>query len=181
MLGALRLELTEVFLSELDREEIRKQIETKIRNREDLEEKDMMQLIIYPLMFRGDKAKQEAIRDVLQFSGQIEDFSKQKFVLKMLLAFTDKFIKDEDARKIQEVIKMTKVERLFEEEKQQAVNEAVEKAVEKAVEENTKTTEANTSKRIALNLLSGGISEDKVASCTGLSLEVVRELALKAV
>ena len=87
----------------------------------------------------------------------------------MLLAFTDKFIGEEDARKIKEVIKMTKVERLYEEEKQ----EAVKKAVKEAVDENTG--------RIAINMLRGGDSEEKVSSCTGLSPEAVKQLALEAV
>ena len=68
---------------------------------------------------------------------------------------------------------MTKVERLYEEEKQQAVKQAV----KKAVEENT----VDTSRRIAINMLRGGDSEEKVSSCTGLSPEFVRKLALEAV
>ena len=69
----------------------------------------------------------------------------------------------------EEVIRMTKVERLYEEEKQ----EAVKKAVKEAVDENTG--------RIAINMLRGGDSEEKVSSCTGLSPEVVKQLALEAV
>lgn len=164
-MGALRLELTEVFLVDFNGEEIRHRIEEKLCKEEDLGENDLMQLVIYPLMFPGKAAKQDAIRQVITISGKIADTMKQKFILKMLLAFTDKFIGEEDARKIKEVIKMTKVERLYEEEKQEAVK--------KAVDENTG--------RIAINMLRGGDSEEKVSSCTGLSPEVVKQLALEAV
>lgn len=72
---------------------------------------------------------------------------------------------------------MTKVERLYEEEKQQAVKQAV----KKAVEENTVIIEANTSRRIAINMLRQGVAEEQVSSYTGLSLQTVRKLALEAV
>ena len=101
-MGAVRLELTEVFLVDFNEEEIIHRIEEKLCREEDLGETDLMQLVIYPLMFPGKEAKQDAIRQVITISGKIADTTKQKFILKMLLAFTDKFIGEEDARKIKE-------------------------------------------------------------------------------
>ncbi len=54
-------------------------------------------------------------------AANIQDREQQLFALTGLLTFTDKLLDDEMADKIKGVIRMTKVARLFEEEKLQAL------------------------------------------------------------
>ena len=69
---------------------------------------------------------------------------------------------------------MTQVERMYEEEKEQAVEAAV-KATEKAA----KKKAADNMKEVAMNLLRMGDAVDKVIQCTGLSRRTVQALAAK--
>ena len=97
----------------------------------------------------------------------------------MLKVVTNKFISEEDAKKIKEVIEMTKIDRIFEEEKQKAIAEKVaEKEAEKqkAIEEKEKMEK----ERIARNMLDMGDSDEKVAICVGYTVEQVRALAARA-
>ena len=83
--------------------------------------------------------------------------------------FSDKFITDEDAARIKEVLTMTKVDRLYYEERR------------KALEENTRiVTEDVTgevSVRIAKKSLLNGHTVKEVAVDTDISLEEVQKLA----
>ena len=63
----------------------------------------------------------------MALAAQIENREQQIFTLAGLLTFTDKLIDDETANQIRRVIEMTKVARIFEEEKQQALAELREK------------------------------------------------------
>ena len=65
---------------------------------------------------------------------------------------------------------MTKIGRLLQEKEDRAVNKAVVEAKKEAKKEKLD---------IAVNFLKTGVSEDKVASCTGLSLKEVQALAAK--
>ncbi|WP_373894301.1 hypothetical protein [Virgibacillus sp. CBA3643] len=76
-------------------------------------------------------------------------------VIAGILTATDKFIDDAYAKKVREWLSMTKVGRLFEEEKQTAVK--------------------RTKIEIAKSLL-GDLSLESIAEKTGLSLDEVKEL-----
>ncbi|MBQ9359701.1 MAG: hypothetical protein IJT96_01535 [Lachnospiraceae bacterium] len=80
-----------------------------------------------------------------------------------ILVFSDKVISDDDAERIKRRLRMTKIERLYEEEKEQAVRTAAKKE----------------KKNIASNLLRDGITIEKVIQFTGLSRRTVQGLAAK--
>lgn len=132
--------------------------------------------------------------------GQIEEGQKM-FILSGVITFADKIIEPEYARRVEEWIKMTKVGRLFEEEKQQAVAEVreslqktiaeKEKAVSQAMAEKEKAVAlaiAEKEKAIALaekqyeslkfasvRLLLKGSSPEEVSKTTGLSIQEIEE------
>ena len=172
----IEMRITEAFLSSFKSEDIWDEISGKADSWDNLSDEDMMKLIIYPLTFKGNKAKQEAVGRVIDLAKNISDREKMVFALKMVWTFSDKFISDADAEKIKEVFTMTKVDRLLAEDKRKAV----EKAVGVAVEENTKTvTEKvtnNVSTHIAENMLIDGDPIEKVSKNTGLSLATVKNL-----
>ena len=167
--GGVRMEIEEAFLTELDAGDIWKGLKRKIESGESLSDEDMMRMIIYPLTFRGRRAKQEAVARAIGLAKRIADENRMYFVLKMMLVFSDKFITNEDTEKIKEVLTMTKLDRLYAEEKRQAVDTAVSKAV-------ADTTES-VSARIAKNLLRAGISIEKVSENTELPLSQVLQLS----
>lgn len=185
--GAFRLELTEVFLVDMDSDAIRESLEDKIRRGEPFDKEDIMKLVIYPLTLKGREAQKAATHKAIEISDAIKDVEKEWTVLKLLLAFTDKIISKEDRQYIREVITMSGVERMIEQEKRDAVKKAVDEAVseaearaeqEKADAVNEVAARAEKEKaKTAENFLKKGISVSDVAECTGLPLEKVQELA----
>ena len=87
-------------------------------------ETELMEFIILPLSYRNRDEKEETIRTTVKLAAQIADRSQQLFVLSGILTFTDKLIDMDTANLIRRTIMMTKVGRLIEEEKRQAVAKA---------------------------------------------------------
>lgn len=122
----------------------------------------------------------------------------QIFLLSGLLVFTDKVIQHEDSERIKRWINMTKVGKLYEEEKLQAVKKVEEekqqaiKAIEaekkqalkeakkekkKAIREATKQTAVESSRKIARRMLQKGMSISEIQSfITNLSYEEIKAL-----
>ena len=123
--GALRVQVQQVFLSNADTNGIYTDIKTKIESGEPLNDDDIMNLIILPLTQPDKTQKQKLIEDTISLAKQIPDTENQMFVLAGILTATDKFIEREYANQIREWISMTQVARLYEEEKIEAVNRAV--------------------------------------------------------
>ena len=114
--------MEQVFISKLPEEEIYQSIKSKLENNETLSDTELMQLIILPLTGKGKEAKQQIIENVITLTKQIKDETKQVFVLSGVLVATDKFIDEKYADNIRRYLSMTKVARLYEEEKLEAVN-----------------------------------------------------------
>ena len=163
--GGIRMVIEEAFLTELDADDIWEGLKRKIDCEESLSDEDMMRMIIYPLTFRGRKAKQEAVGRAIGLAKRIADENRMYFVLKMIWVFADKYITEGDSNRIREVLTMTKVDRILEEEKRQAIDKAV-----------ADTTES-VSARIAKNLLRSGISIEKVSENTELPISQVLQLS----
>ena len=83
--------------------------------------------------------------------------------------FSDIFITDEDAARIKEVLTMTKVDRLYYEERGKALEENTRKVTEDVTGE--------VSVRIAKKSLLNGHTVEEVAVDTDISLEEVQKLA----
>ena len=104
--------------------------------------------------------KEQLTEDSVTLAKQIKDEQQQVFSIAGILVSTNKFIDREYSNQIKEWIRMTKVARLFEEEKIEAVIKAKEQA----------------KLEIALNMLR--VNEDylKVMNYTGLTHEEVDRL-----
>ncbi len=100
------------------------------------------------------------IEKTIELAKEIRDEPTQLHVIAGILTATDKFIDEEYAKKVKEWIKMTKVIRLFEQEKEEAVKEAEK---QKAIE-------------IAKNLLDV-LPIHEIAKRTGLTIAEVADLA----
>ena len=156
----LTLRMEQVFISKLPEEEIYQSIKSKLENNETLSDTELMQLIVLPLAGKGKEAKQQIIENVITLTKQIKDETKQVFVLSGVLVTTDKFIDEKYADNIRRHLSMTKVARLYEKEKLEAINLAEQK----------RTIE------IAENLLKDGFDTIAIMRATGLSEEKIEEI-----
>ena len=160
--GCLTLDIRQVFLSKFDTDEMYAELKRKVDNNERLTDEDVMRFIIMPLTEPAAKRKQELIEKTVDLAKRLTDEEQQLFIISGVLVATDKFIDKDYANKIKEWIKMTKVARLFEEEKIEAVN--------------------NMKYSIAKNLLIKGVDFITVMECTKLTkseiLEIQQELKL---
>ena len=189
-LGAVSLQLTEVFLADMDSDGIRKSLEEKIRRGEAFSKEDLMRLVIYPLTFRGPAAKRDATHQAIKLADGITDTEQEWAVLKLLLAFTDKVISKEDREYIREVITMSGVEKMIENEKREAVKKAVEEVEAKAEQEKAEAIQEYAVKaeqekaeavmssleRIVRNMIADREPAEKIARQTGVPLADVRLL-----
>ena len=123
--GALRIQVEQVFLSQFDTSKMYAELKTKIDTGKQLSDDDIMRLIVLPLTQPNKMFKQELIEDTINLAKQVHDEQHQLFIMAGILTATNKFINRAYSNHIKEWIKMTKVARLFEEEKIEAVNQAV--------------------------------------------------------
>jgi len=163
--GALRIRVEQVFLSRFDTDKIHEGLESKIACGDTLTDDDVMKFIILPLTQPDKPRKQNLIEQTIELAKQIQDEQQQLFVIAGILTATNKFIDREYSEMVKGWIKMTKVARLFEEEKIEAVNEAVNEAVAEAVTH----TLANERTRTAREMLAAGEDILKVMRFTKLT------------
>lgn len=176
--GCLRLTVEPGYLSSINAEIILKTVRERIENKEKLSDPGVMQLIILPLTEEKKEKQKVVLEEAVNLAKNIQDEEQQLFVLSGIITFSDKIIEPEFARQVEEWIRMTKVGRLFEEEKQQAVA-----AVMDLLEQERAITEQERAKKnqeslkvVSLKLLLKGSSPQEVSKATGLSLEEVKEL-----
>ena len=130
-LGCMQLKIHQVFLSAFDGNAIYAELERKVRANEPLSDEDVMRFIILPLTAKNDK--QSLIETTVSLAKEIGNEDNQSFIIAGILSATDKFIDKNYSNKLKEWLKMTKVARLFEEEKIEYANEKInERMIENA-------------------------------------------------
>jgi len=157
-IGCIQLKVRQVFLSRFDGKAMYAELERKVRANEVLADEDVMRFIILPLT--AGEGKQELIETTVNLVKEIGDEDKQGFIIAGILTATDKFIDKNYSNKLKEWLKMTKVGRLFEEEK-------IEYAKEKLNERNHE---------IAKTLLSENVDISTIIKSTGLSKKDILKL-----
>ena len=153
--GCNKFEITEAFLSEIDSETVWQRVSGTISSGKLLDSTEVMELIIYPLSFPRMEDKQQAVGDMISLVSKLEDERTKRFVLKCLLVFADKIIKDEDSKRIKEVFMIR-------------YSEIETKIIQGAKEDGAK--------EIAKNLLRNGFDIDSVAMNTNLPKKTIKKL-----
>ncbi len=128
--GSFRISSNPVLLSEYNGDAIMENIKGKIRDNVELNLEELYKLSFVPLMYSA-KGRNELTHETVELAKCIKDEHIQLQVIAGILTSTDKFIDNNYAIKVREWLKMTKVGRLFEEGKQEAVAAAVKEAVTK--------------------------------------------------
>ena len=169
--GALRVQIEQVFLSRFDTDAMYAELKTKITAGEKLSDDDVMKFIILPLTQPAKNQKQKLIKDAIDLAKQIKDEQQQLSIVAGILTATNKFIDREYSQQVKEWIKLTKVARLFEEEKIEAVNTAVNAAVKTTFNEAVKGERMRT----AREMLEAGEDILKVMQITRLTRAELEE------
>ena len=178
--GCLRLKTEAAFLSELDSAEIRERLNRKILSGEGLTEEEKMQFVILPMSYKGDAAKQEAIRENLDLAEQMTDETERMFLLTGMVVMTNKVIEQDDLERVRRMIGMTRLMRMLEEEKQQAIEQAVAEERKKAAARIEKE-KAETERGIAKRMLANGIPVQTILQCSSvLSRQDIEALAAQS-
>ncbi len=147
--------IKEAFLTSWDTERILKSLEDKAERKAAFTDEDQIRLIMVTLSAKGDSKKLDVIRRCIDIIEKLEDEKLQIYLYGGLIAFTDKVIKAKELEEIRRRMSMTKIEKMFYDEKIEAI------------------------KTIASNLLKDGQSPESVSKNTGLDITVVMELAEK--
>ncbi len=108
---------------------------------------------------KSERDRQDIIHESIETAKGLEDDNQQVQVIAGILTSMDKFIGEEYAKQVKEWLKMTKVGRVFEEEKEEAV----------------KVAQREERIKIAKDLL-GILSPELIADKTGLDLEEIKQL-----
>lgn len=133
--GSLVLNTFTVFMHEYNRKEIYEYLKKKIRNKEELTHKDMMNLILLPYMKKEyNEDIQILIKEDIELAKEIEEEKTQVFVIAGLLTAVNKYIDSDYSEEVRRWLKMTAVERIYEREKQEALGE-VQKIYEREKQE----------------------------------------------
>ena len=122
------------FLSELDSEEIRNRLSDKISKEKFLSDQELMELIILPLTYQTNEKKQEMIKESINLAKKVKDEKQSSFLVAGIVVFSDKIIDADTKSRAKEWMKMTQIGRMFEQEKQDAVNLERAKAIVDKVE-----------------------------------------------
>lgn len=162
-IGALQIRIEPAFLSEMDGDKIYSRLKEKVETGEMLTDEELMEFIILPLSYPEKEKKEEKVRDTVSLAVQISDRNQQVFTLAGILAFTDKIIDREIANKIRRVIEMTQVAQIFEEEKQQAIQQAIQETAQKYEEERQQALR-NASRQVVINMIKKDYSSKEIAS-----------------
>ena len=107
--GDITISTTEAFLLEIASEEVKARIWKKIQERQMLDERDLMELIVLPLTYKGKQNQKNAAQEAVLLAKEIEDETMQEMALAGILSFSDKIIDKKLANEIRRCLSMTKV------------------------------------------------------------------------
>lgn len=149
---SIRLNSKAVLLSEYNGDAILQKVIRKMEEGKSLTDEEIMKLILVPLMHSREK-RQILIEKTIEVAKCISDEQEQIQVIAGILVATDKFIDEDYAKKVKEWLRMTKVGRLYEQEKQEEIDKALS----------------------AAGMLFKGMSIEEVAKKLDVTIEKVKE------
>ncbi|MGG5462049.1 hypothetical protein [Clostridium sp. B9] len=146
-----------IFMSELNAEKVLRDLKAKVLEG-DLSQADKIKFTMLPIMKKEDE-NLNMIRESVQLAKSIKVERDEAIVLNGIIEATDKFIDEEQAKELKELLEMTKIDRLYKEERELAVKHA--KKEEQL--------------RIAKNLV-GILSAELISEKLGITIEEIYEL-----
>jgi hypothetical protein len=139
---------SKVMMYEYDGNVIYSELESKLRTKQELTDIDMLNLIFLPLM-RNDIPKQELATKSIELANTIPDKDKRDACIASAMAFMNKYLSDEDKKRLLEGLKMADIVTMF------ITDERID---------------------IAKSLLSDDVPIKAIIKATGLDLETLKAL-----
>ncbi|MDR1533316.1 MAG: transcriptional regulator [Clostridiales bacterium] len=178
-MDSIVIKVKQVFLSKFDGDAIYEDLKLKVTAGEPLTDEDVMRFIILPLTDK--KGSPARVREMMELAKKVKADRQQIFIIAGLLTATDKFIDREYADKVREWLKMTKVARLYEEEKIEALTKVAKLYEEEKLEALTKVSKLYEEDKLeALTKASKLYEEEKLEALTKAS-KLYEEEKLEAV
>lgn len=150
-LGCLRFQIEAGYLIHIKTDQVLQSLQEKIYSGEPLTDEEMMRMIILPLTVSETTAQQILLKKTVQLAKDISNEYQQAFALSGIVTFSDKIIDKDYAADIRRWIQMTKVGRIIEMEKEEAVKKAVQEMKEQLKTEKRKTKDAENKAKNAEN------------------------------
>lgn len=120
--GDLLIHSKNIFMNNLSAEKVLKELKTRVLDG-DLNQEDKIKFIMLPLM-KSEYDDSNILRDCVQLAKSIKSERDEAIILNGIIESTDKFISEEQSRELKELLAMTKIERLYNEERDLAVKNA---------------------------------------------------------
>lgn len=121
--GAVRLDIEPAFLSMIDSGAVYESLKERVESGAELTDEEVMQFIILPLTYKGREAQKQELKTTIELAKNVKSGDQTMFILSGILVFSDKIIDKKTAIEVKEWMKMTKVAKLYEEERKRAVTE----------------------------------------------------------
>jgi len=117
--GAITLKVEQAFLCKIDGNSELTKITEKLKSSEKLTDEDLMRLAVLPLTQKGREAKVKMIDEVIDTAEMMQkiDEAGTSFVLSAMFVAAGNFITSKQKYRIKEVLDMTSLGRLYEQEK----------------------------------------------------------------
>ena len=144
-----------VMMSDYDGNDIYVKLETKIKNNDNLSDKDIINLIFLPLM-KHNISKAELATKSIELAQSIEDKAKRDICIASVVAFGSKYLNENEKKKLVEVLRMADLITMLVEEGKQ----------EYRIE-------------IAKNMILDGLDVNFIQKYTGLSLGQIEKLEVE--
>ena len=147
-IGSVAFTSMNIMMSEYDGNIIFADLEKKLKEKQDLSDIDMLNLIFLPLM-QNDLPKRELAEKSIELAQTISDKNKRDTCIASVFAFSQKYLNNNDIQQILEVLKMTDIATML-------IEDTMIDIAKKAIKEN-----------LTLELIS---------KLTGLDIETIKEL-----
>lgn len=157
--GAVKLTIESIILKDMDTFGILYELTKKIENNIPLTDKDKMQLIILPLTCEHEDIRYDILDKIIELISRISDDETKNIVISCIIAFTDKYIKEEQLQKLKGMIKMTQIEQMYVDEANERLRKAIAETTEKVTREVTNDITTNTIKK----MLDNGLEPDNIS------------------
>ncbi len=134
-LGCLTLSVDAAFLSELNSDAIYKNLRDKITSGQKLSDEDMMRFIILPMSYKGNQAKNDAIRENIDLAEKLPDDDTKIFILSGMTVMANHVIEQDSLDRIRRLIHMTRLGQMIEDEKLRYAEETERQMVKKMLDD----------------------------------------------
>lgn len=147
-IGSLIYAPINIMMYDYDGNEIYKDLDTKLKAKQDLTDTDILNLILLPLM-KHNIPRYELTKKSVELAKTIEDKTKRELCISSAIAFSSKYLSDNELKRIWEVFRMTDV---------------IGKLIKDELVE------------VAIKLLKRGIAINAISEDTGLDIETIETL-----